>query len=121
MTLPSTVVSTLTRGPGAGGVRLPRPASHSRYSGPAWSAEYASDSDSAGVAIDAAADQLEGGSIAAPNVHVSPDVSEYHEAENTGQALEAEFISGVENAPDADVSEVHVSGETAEDNAEPVK
>ncbi len=63
-----------------------------------------------------------------PSLHVTPDVSEYHEAESTGQALEAEIIGGVENAPDADVSEVHVHGETApneevtpEAGEEPVK
>ncbi|MBV9670255.1 MAG: transcription termination/antitermination protein NusA, partial [Acidobacteriales bacterium] len=80
-------------------------------------AEYASDAAEAGVEITAAPDQLPSENILTPNVHVTPDVSEYHEAENTGQALEAEFVSGVENAPDADVSEVHVSGETADNDA----
>jgi N utilization substance protein A len=78
-------------------------------------AETASESQEAGIAVDAAPDELVGDNLAAPNVHVTPDVSEYHEAETTGQALEAERISGVENAPDADVSEVHVHGESVPD------
>ena len=36
---------------------------------------------------------------------------EYREDVATGQALEAEAIAGVENAPEADVAEVHVHGE----------
>ena len=39
------------------------------------------------------------------------DASEYAEAAQTGQALEAAAIAGVENAPPADVAEVHVHGE----------
>jgi N utilization substance protein A len=37
--------------------------------------------------------------------------SEYSEAVETGQASEAAAIAGVENAPDADVAEVHTHGE----------
>jgi transcription termination/antitermination protein NusA len=37
--------------------------------------------------------------------------SEYAEAVETGQASEAAAIAGVENAPDADVAEVHTHGE----------
>src|SRR3954468_11578506 len=61
------------------------------------------------IAIDAAPDVLEGESIELPNVHA--DNSEYAEAADTGQALEAAEIAGVENAPPADVAEVHVHGE----------
>jgi N utilization substance protein A len=73
--------------------------------------ETATDAEAAGVEVTAAPDEIEGENIATPNLHVTPDVSEYHEAEGTGQALEAETISGVENAPAADVAEVHVHGE----------
>jgi N utilization substance protein A len=61
------------------------------------------------VAVDAAPDEIEGENIDLPNVHA--ENSEYKEAEETGQALEAAEIAGVENAPDADVAEVHVHGE----------
>jgi N utilization substance protein A len=48
---------------------------------------------------------------------------EYREAEATGQALEAAEIAGVENAPAADVAEVHTHGEMPEpdkqDSVEP--
>jgi N utilization substance protein A len=37
--------------------------------------------------------------------------TEYAEAVETGQASEAAVIAGVENAPDADVAEVHTHGE----------
>ncbi len=37
--------------------------------------------------------------------------SEYAEAAETGQGSEAALIAGVENAPDADVAEVHTHGE----------
>ncbi|MEO8726415.1 MAG: transcription termination factor NusA [Acidobacteriaceae bacterium] len=80
--------------------------------------ETASDAEVAGVEVTAAPDELEGESIATPNLHVTPDISEYHEDIDTGQALEAEAISGVENAPDADVAEVHVHGEAGADEAE---
>jgi hypothetical protein len=39
---------------------------------------------------------------------------EYREAADTGQALEAAQIAGVENAPAADVAEVHTHGEMPE-------
>jgi N utilization substance protein A len=39
---------------------------------------------------------------------------EYREAEATGQALEASEIAGVEDAPAADVAEVHTHGEIPE-------
>jgi len=46
--------------------------------------------------------------------------SEYAEAVETGQASEAAAIAGVENAPDADVAEVHTHGEEqAEGTVEP--
>ncbi len=73
--------------------------------------ETALDAQAAGVSIDAAPSDHEGDIIAAPNVHITPDVSEFQEDVNTGQALEAERIAGVVDAPDADVSEVHVHGE----------
>src|SRR5205085_8568735 len=40
--------------------------------------------------------------------------SQYEQALDDGQALEAAAIAGVDNAPPADVSEVHVHGETPE-------
>jgi N utilization substance protein A len=40
--------------------------------------------------------------------------SEYQEAVETGQALEAAEIAGVESAPPADVAEVHTHGESPE-------
>jgi N utilization substance protein A len=48
--------------------------------------------------------------------------SEYEEAAETGQAIEAAALAGVENAPAADVSEVHTHGEAdvpEEDLVEP--
>jgi N utilization substance protein A len=42
---------------------------------------------------------------------VKPENSEAEEAAATGQALEADAIAGVENAPDADVAEVHTHGD----------
>src|SRR5258706_6142145 len=42
---------------------------------------------------------------------VKPEISDLDEAIATGQALEADAIEGVENAPDADVAEVHTHGE----------
>ena len=65
--------------------------------------------------MDAAPDQIEGETIDLPNTHA--ENSEYAEAAETGQALEAAELAGVTNAPDADVSEVHVHGETP--NPEP--
>ena len=56
---------------------------------------------------------------AATDANANPDMphgelpkSEYAEAAATGQAYEAEFLAGVENAPPADVAEVHTHGET---------
>jgi len=43
--------------------------------------------------------------------------SEYAEAEETGQAYEAEVLAGVENAPPADVAEVHTHGDNNEETA----
>ena len=71
------------------------------------------------VAVDAGPDVLEGESIELPNVHV--DNSEYEEAADTGQALEAAEIAGVENAPPADIAEVHVHGEEPAPEAEEVR
>jgi N utilization substance protein A len=71
-----------------------------------------------GVAVDAAPDELQGENIELPNVQV--ENSEYQEAADTGQALEAAEIAGVENAPAADVSEVHVHGEEPVPEAEEV-
>jgi N utilization substance protein A len=71
-----------------------------------------------GVAVDAAPDELQGENIELPNVHV--ENSEYQEATDTGQALEAAEIAGVDNAPAADVSEVHVHGEDPVPEAEEV-
>jgi N utilization substance protein A len=84
-------------------------------------AEYASEVAEIGVEVTAAPSEREGENIAAPNVHVGTDVSEYDENVSTGQATEAEFISGVVNAPDADVSEVHVHGEEVSPGEEPAK
>src|SRR3954469_15413964 len=44
--------------------------------------------------------------------------SEYNEALSTGQALEASAIAGVEDAPAADVAEVHASGEEEKDSSQ---
>jgi N utilization substance protein A len=84
-------------------------------------AEYASEVAEIGVDVTAAPSEREGENIAVPNVHVGTDVSEYDENVSTGQATEAEFISGVVNAPDADVSEVHVHGEEVSPGEEPAK
>src|SRR4051812_4243632 len=70
------------------------------------------------VAVDAAPDELQGENIDVPNVQV--ENSEYQEAADTGQALEAAELAGVENAPTADVSEVHVHGEDPIPDAEEV-
>ena len=40
-----------------------------------------------------------------------PEKSEYREDVETGQALEAETIAGVESAPEPNQAEVHVHGE----------
>jgi N utilization substance protein A len=51
-----------------------------------------------------------------PGAFVAADEAseEYKEAVATDQALEAEVIAGVENAPPADLAEVHVHGEQPE-------
>ncbi|MDP9267462.1 MAG: transcription termination factor NusA [Acidobacteriota bacterium] len=71
----------------------------------------------ADVASEAAAaldTTLSGGLDAAPTTDVAgvkPEASEHEEAAATGQALEADAIAGVENAPPADVAEVHSHGD----------
>jgi N utilization substance protein A len=70
------------------------------------------------TAVDAAPNQIEGENIDLPNLHA--ENSEYQEAAETGQALEAVEIAGVENAPGADVAEVHVHGEEPVPDAEEV-
>jgi len=57
---------------------------------------------------------VEGGAVAEPVAEIAAAegaASEYAEAVETGQASEAAAIAGVENAPDADVAEVHTHGE----------
>jgi N utilization substance protein A len=57
---------------------------------------------------------VEGGDTGEPVAEITEaesSVSEYAEAVETGQASEAAAIAGVENAPDADVAEVHTHGE----------
>ena len=57
---------------------------------------------------------VEGADVAEPVAEISVAegaASEYAEAVETGQASEAAVIAGVENAPDADVAEVHTHGE----------
>src|SRR5215831_7370170 len=57
---------------------------------------------------------VEGAEVAGPAAEVTAaegSASEYAEAVETGQASEAAAIAGVENAPDADVAEVHTHGE----------
>jgi transcription termination/antitermination protein NusA len=64
-----------------------------------------------------------GGESAEPAVAAAETAaSEYSEAAETGQGSEAAAIAGVENAPDADVAEVHTHGEEqppAEGTVEP--
>src|SRR5690349_13530172 len=67
------------------------------------------------VAVDALP---EGENVEIPNARA--ENSEYEEAVETGQALEAAEIAGVENAPAADVAEVHVHGEQPVPEAEEV-
>ena len=83
------------------------------------------------TALDAAAQSAEGATAeeAVAEAQVEGAVAEaaasdeYREAEATGQALEAAEIAGVENAPAADVAEVHTHGEMPEpdqqDSVEP--
>jgi hypothetical protein len=57
---------------------------------------------------------VEGSDVAEPVAEISAAegaATEYAEAVQTGQASEAAVIAGVENAPDADVAEVHTHGE----------
>jgi N utilization substance protein A len=57
---------------------------------------------------------VEGVEVAEPVAEIAAAedaTSEYAEAVETGQASEAAVIAGVENAPDADVAEVHTHGE----------
>ena len=57
---------------------------------------------------------VEGGEAAEPVAEIAAAedaATEYAEAVETGQASEAAVIAGVENAPDADVAEVHTHGE----------
>jgi N utilization substance protein A len=57
---------------------------------------------------------VEGAEVAQPVAEIAAAedaASEYAEAVETGQASEAAVIAGVENAPDADVAEVHTHGE----------
>ena len=59
---------------------------------------------------------------AAPAEQPTETASDYTEAVETGQALEAGEIAGVENAPPADVAEVHTHAESEapqEDTVEP--
>jgi N utilization substance protein A len=57
---------------------------------------------------------VEGAEAAEPVAEIAAAegaATEYAEAVDTGQASEAAAIAGVENAPDADVAEVHAHGE----------
>jgi N utilization substance protein A len=57
---------------------------------------------------------VEGGAVAEPGAEIAAAedaATEYAEAVETGQGSEAAAIAGVENAPDADVAEVHTHGE----------
>jgi N utilization substance protein A len=57
---------------------------------------------------------VEGAEAAEPVAEIAAAedaATEYAEAVETGQASEAAIIAGVENAPDADVAEVHTHGE----------
>jgi transcription termination/antitermination protein NusA len=57
---------------------------------------------------------VEGGAVTEPVAEIAAAedaATEYAEAVETGQGSEAAAIAGVENAPDADVAEVHTHGE----------
>jgi N utilization substance protein A len=57
---------------------------------------------------------VQGGAVAEPVAEIvaaEDAATEYAEAVETGQGSEAAAIAGVENAPDADVAEVHTHGE----------
>jgi len=76
---------------------------------------------SAAPALDAnVTEQMEGVEDAGVVPNPDADLSEYAEAAQTGQALESAAIAGVENAPPADVAEVHVHGENPEPGPEEV-
>ena len=63
---------------------------------------------------------VEGGAVAEPVAEIAAAESaatEYAEAVETGQGSEAAAMAGVENAPDADVAEVHTHGEDQPVNA----
>src|SRR6185437_3545842 len=63
---------------------------------------------------------VEGAEAAEPVAEIAAAegaATEYAEAVDTGQASEAAAIAGVENAPDADVAEVHAHGEDQPANA----
>jgi hypothetical protein len=68
---------------------------------------------------------VEGADVGEPVAEITAAegaASEFTEAVETGQASEAAAIAGVENAPDADVAEVHTHGEeqpTGEGTVEP--
>lgn len=73
------------------------------------------------AAVDAnVTEQMEGVEDAGVVPNPDADLSEYAEAAQTGQALESAAIAGVENAPPADVAEVHVHGEDPAPAAEEV-
>jgi transcription termination/antitermination protein NusA len=77
--------------------------------------EYFSSLEAAEAEVPEVADAVEGAEEVAAEAGVEAAVdeasSEYEEAAETGQALEASAIAGVENAPNADEAEVHVHGE----------
>lgn len=67
---------------------------------------------------------VEGAEVAEPVAEIAAAddaASEYAEAVETGQASEAAAIAGVENAPDADVAEVHTHGEDISPDAKLVE
>ena len=79
------------------------------------------------VAIEAEIKAGEGESVVETEITAAPDelpvdvgssADEYTEDVNTGQALEAAAISGVENAPPADEAEVHTHAEESEEKEE---
>ena len=64
------------------------------------------------VPLDADAPEAETPDATEMSAEVEPqEKSEFAEAEETGQAYEAEVLAGVENAPPADVAEVHTHGD----------
>src|SRR5438876_414206 len=85
-------------------------------------AEVAAAAEVAETPADAAEDNAEQASAdAAEAVDIAAQAEgsdEYQEAADSGQSLEAAAIAGVENAPAADVAEVHVHGEEPEPAAE---